>query len=172
MTSPLLSTIGRAAAVAFAAATTTFTLAGGASADPAVAAVVPFKAEHTDRCLGSYTAGQLAWRDAQPSPSPLPVSAVKVTGEVALRNTTPCAPPPRTVAVAVFTAYNGRTVVDTERQGTTSATKFEFVLSAPLTPTPTPVPIDRVTVQVCHTAIAPSPTPDPLTCGAISSYPI
>ncbi|MEU4445621.1 hypothetical protein AB0K14_25705 [Actinosynnema sp. NPDC050801] len=169
MTSPLLSGIGRATAVAFAAATTTLTLTGGASADPAAAAVA-FKAEHTDRCLSSYTAGQLAWRNAQPTPSPLPVTAIEVTGEVALRNTTPCAPPTRTVAVAVFTAYNGRTVVDTERQSTTGATKFEFVLSAPLSPTP--VPIDRVTVQVCHTAIAPSPTPDPLTCGDISSYPI
>ncbi|MFE2750551.1 hypothetical protein ACFXGA_00960 [Actinosynnema sp. NPDC059335] len=171
MTSPLLSRIGRAAAVAFTAIATTSTLTGGASADPAAAAV-PFKAEHTDRCLSSHTTGQLAWRNALPVPTPHPVTAVKVTGEVALRNATPCAPPTRAVAVAVFTAYNGRTAVDTERQSTTGATKFEFVLSVPLVPTPTPVPIDRVTVQVCHTAITPIPEPGPLTCGDISTYPI
>jgi len=169
MKSPLLARTGRAAAASFAIAATTLTLTGGASADPA-AASVEFKAEHTDRCLSSYTAGQLAWRNAQPDPSPSPVTAVKVTGEVALRNTTPCAPPTRTVAVAVFTAYSGRTAVDTERQSTTGATKFEFVLSVPLVPTPTPVPIDRVTVQVCHTAITPVPEPGPLTCGDISTY--
>ncbi|XVS60931.1 hypothetical protein ACQPYE_21740 [Actinosynnema sp. CA-299493] len=171
MTSPLLSRIGRAAAVAFAAAATTLTLTGGASADPAAASVA-FKAEHTDRCLSSHTTGQLAWRNAQPDPSPLPVTSVEVTGEVALRDITPCAPPTRAVAVAVFTAYSGRTVVDTERQSTTGATKFEFALTVPIVPTPVPVPIDRVTVQVCHTAITPIPEPGPLTCGDISSYPI
>ncbi|PSL52527.1 hypothetical protein B0I31_113200 [Saccharothrix carnea] len=171
MTSPLLPRIGRAAAVVVAAAATTLALTGGASADP-TAASVAFKAEHTDRCLSSYTAGQLAWRNTLPVPPPNPVTAVKVTGEVALRNITPCAPPANTVAVAVFTAYNGRTVVDTERQGTTSATKFEFTLTVPLVPTPVPVPIDRVTVQVCHTTITPIPEPGPITCGDISTYPI
>ncbi|GAA1309864.1 hypothetical protein [Saccharothrix xinjiangensis] len=171
MTSTLLSRIGRAAVVVFAAAASTLTLTGGASADPAAAAVA-FKAEHTTRCISSYTAGQLAWRNTLPVPPPQPVTAVKVTGEVALRNTTPCVPPAGAVAVAVFTAYTGRTVVDTERQSTTSATKFEFALTVPLVPTPTPAPIDRVTVQVCHAALTPIPEPGPLTCGDISSYPI
>ncbi|MEU4742652.1 hypothetical protein AB0G02_19615 [Actinosynnema sp. NPDC023658] len=170
MTSPLLSRIGRGAAVAVAAAATTLTLTGGASADPAASSVA-FAAEHTDRCISSYTAGQLAWRNTLPVLPAEPVTAVKVTGEVALRNITPCTPPAGAVAVAVFTAYSGRTVVDTERRSTTSAAKFEFLLTVPLVPTPTPVPIDRVTVQVCHAPITPIPEPD-LTCGEISSYPI
>ncbi|NUT50347.1 MAG: hypothetical protein HOV94_24025 [Saccharothrix sp.] len=162
MTPPLLSRIARTAAVLVATAATALTLTGGAHADPTASAVA-FKAEHTDRCLSSYTTGELT------TPTVVP-TAVKVVGEVALRNPSVCLLPSRPVAVAVFTAYSGRTVVDAERQTTTGASKFEFVLAATLTPTP--LPIDQVTVQVCHTATTPTPTPIPLTCGEISSYPL
>jgi hypothetical protein len=70
----------------------------------------------------------------------------------------------------VFTAYNGRTVVDSERRSTTGAARFEFVLAQANDPTPPTLRIDRVTVQVCHTAGTNEPTSTPFTCGLVSTY--
>lgn len=139
------------------AATAVF--AGSASASPTTS----FGTSHYDRCLASSTSGELAWRPV--------VTAVAVSGYVTLRNPQQCVFPTRPVAVALFTAYNGRTVVDSHRESApTGGASFQFVLTDQLSPTPAPRPIDRVTVQVCHTA--PSTSADRLSCGDVVSYPV
>jgi hypothetical protein len=162
------SLLVRAATAVAAAFAATAALAGNASAAPE--AGEPFKATHTDRCLSSHTAGELEWRSLSPTPTPVLPFAVGVTGEVALRNATTCVFPSTPTAVAVFTAYNGPMVVDSERRSTTGVTRFEFVLAQANSPTPPTLRIDRVTVQVCHTAGTSDPTAAPFTCGAITTY--
>jgi hypothetical protein len=134
----------------------TAVLGGTASASP----VIPFSVSHQDRCLASAAGGELAWQSR---------TSVAVTGQVSLRDPQQCAFPTRPTAVAVFTAYYGRTVVDTHRESTpVGAAGFRFALDAALSPTPVPRPIDRVTVQVCHTGS--STAAERLTCGPLSSY--
>ncbi|HVK26285.1 MAG TPA: hypothetical protein VM677_33460 [Actinokineospora sp.] len=151
------STLPFAAIVALAA---TAAITGTASASP----IQSFHAHNYDACLSSYTNGELTWRTSTTTRP----TAVDVTGYVGLRDPHQCAFPSRPTAVAVFTAYNGGTVVDTQRESTlTGSADFRFVLASP-SASPVIVPIDRVTVQVCHTAPVTAPTA--VTCGDISTY--
>ncbi|WP_165987310.1 hypothetical protein [Streptomyces sp. YIM 98790] len=160
----------RAAAVAAVAAALTMALPTAAQARHADV-TRQFAAEHKDDCLNSATGGRLIFKATHPPQPP----AVEVTGRVALIDPGLCfflVPP---TAEATFTAYSGRTVVDSETVVTTRGDAFSFVLT-PDWSTGLPSPIDRVVLRLCHGSAlsdpppVESPGPRPANCAAPVTY--
>jgi hypothetical protein len=139
-----------------------------ATAVPAAAAPGPaaqsFYADSGDACVAGYTRGVLGWELAGP-PSYRVVVAVR--GAVVDRPTPSdpraCPADPR-YTVATFTAYVGRTEVDSDARRVDNGTlTFGFTLGV----NSNVVTIDRLTVQVCRVSLLPGPYDY---CGAPVDY--
>jgi len=130
-------------------------LAPAANADPSVQ--VPFKADSGDSCRRGVTVGTLTWPGIVIRPT------VVVDGYLADDYLTPCQSLDVYYSVATFTAYSGKTVVDTEsRKADNERVTFRFELAD----SDGVDFIDRVVVQVCrHTNLSP-----PDYCGTAQEY--
>jgi hypothetical protein len=121
-----------------------------------------FYADSGDQCPYGITQGTLEWVRI-----PFNENAVNVRGEL-IDRPTPNDPnvrcgDDRRYSVATFTAYSGRTVVDSEaRRADNGHVTFSFQLNSRAFAL-----IDLVVVQVCRPAVTPSP---PVYCGPREEY--
>jgi hypothetical protein len=136
---------------------------GLAAPGPALAATTQqFHAVSGDTCRYGQTDGTLSWWSATTP------GAVDVVGTV-IDRPTPTDPSvctdDRRLSFALFTAYAGGLLVDTERQGVDNGRlDFRFVLGA----TSSTARVDKVVVQVCRESTI-SPT-QPVYCGPAQTY--
>ncbi len=135
-----------------------------AAAPAAPAPVVQFYADSGDACVAGYTRGLLGWEVAEP---PSYRVTVAVRGGVVDRPTPndprACPADPR-YTVATFTAYVGRTEVDSQaRRVDNGSLTFGFTLGV----NSNVLTVDRVVVQVCRLSLLPGPYDY---CGAPVDY--
>jgi hypothetical protein len=125
--------------------------------------VQSFYADSGDACVAGYTRGVLGWESGPPSYRVV----VAVRGAVVDRPTPTdprACPADSRFTVATFTAYVGRTAVDSNyRRADNGTVTFGFTLGV----NSNLVTIDRVTVQVCRLSLLPGPYDY---CGAPVDY--
>jgi len=136
-----------------------------------IAAPQPFYADSTstlDKCPHGITSGTLLWV----TPGPLPPLEVDVTGQLTDRpgsniGVATCFPDDYN-STAIFTAYSGGTVVDSQSVTVDNdVAKFAFVLGAKNSTSAVPTFVDTVTVQVCRSPVHTLP---PSYCGRVVTY--